>query len=174
MIGLRRGYVKLLPYTDEWKRLYNKEEEIMLSIIKDYVIDIQHIGSTSIPGLTAKPIIDIIIGIKTFTDLPIIIKELKANGYIYRPKSSTDERVLFVKGTDGIRTHHIHVVKWKGDEWNNNILFRDYLTKYSEIAEEYSKLKNSLSKKYKNDRNTYTESKNEFIQNVIMRARREL
>lgn len=171
MIGLKRGTVELLPYTDKWKKLYSKEEKIILSLIKDYVIDIQHVGSTAIAGLNAKPIIDIIIGLKTFDYLAIIIQKLEANGYIYRPQSGTDERVLFVKGNDDIITHHIHVVKWNSDEWNNHVFFRDYLIKHDEIAKEYSNLKNKLGEKYKDDRYAYTDGKSEFIQNIIMWAK---
>lgn len=173
MLGLKRGIVELLPYTDEWKKLYGKEEKIILSLVKDYIVDIQHVGSTSITSLNAKPIIDIIIGIKTFDYLPIIIEKLEANGYIYRPESGTNERVLFIKGSDDTRTHHIHVVKWNGDEWNNNILFRDYLIRHSEFAKEYSNLKKRLAKEFKNDRNAYTEAKSEFIQDIIRKAKRE-
>lgn len=170
MIGLKRGIVELSPYTDEWKKLYDKEEKIILSLVKDYIINIQHVGSTSITGLNAKPIIDIIIGIKTFDYLPIIIEKFENNGYIYRPESGTDERILFVKGSNDIRTHHINVVKWNGDEWNNHLLFRDYLIKHSEAAKEYLNLKNRLAKEFKNDRNAYTEGKSEFIQGIILRA----
>jgi GrpB-like predicted nucleotidyltransferase (UPF0157 family) len=174
VIGLKRGIVELMPHSDEWRKLYEIEEQIILSVIKDYVVDIQHAGSTSISGINAKPIIDMIIGVNTFDHLPIIIEKLKSKEYIYRPQSGTDERILFVKGIDDIRTHHIHVVEWSGNEWDNHILFRDYLINHREVAIEYSNLKSKLAKVYKNDRSAYTEAKSQFIQNVIENAKCEL
>lgn len=173
MIGLKRGYVELQEYTDEWHKLYKIEEETLRNLIREYFIDIQHIGSTSVEGLKAKPIIDIIIGVKNFNDLEIIIEKLQQGRYIHRPNASTKERILFVKGSEEERTHHIHIVQWMGKEWNNNILFRDYLRKYSEVAKEYSDLKDKLAEQFKEDRSSYTSGKEQFIQGVIERAKRE-
>lgn len=173
MIGLKRGHVELQEYTDEWHKLYKIEEETLSNLIKKYFIDIKHIGSTSVQGLKAKPIIDIIIGVKNFNDLEIIIEKLQHEGYIYRPNASTKERILFVKGFEEERTHHIHIVQWMDEEWNNNILFRNYLRKYSEVAKEYSELKDKLAELFKEDRTYYTSGKNQFIQGVIERAKKE-
>lgn len=173
MIGLKRGYVELQEYTDEWHKLHKIEEGVLKNLIQDHFIDIQHIGSTSVEGLKAKPIIDIIVGVKNFNDLEIIIEKLQHVGYIYRPNASTNERILFVKGSEEERTHHIHIVQWMDEEWNNNILFRDYLRKYSEVAKEYSDLKDKLAEQFKEDRSSYTSGKNQFIQGVIDRAKKE-
>lgn len=173
MIGLKRGYVELQEYTNKWHKLYQIEEQTLKNLIKEYLTDIQHIGSTSVEGLKAKPIIDIIIGIKNFNDLEIIIEKLQHGGYIYRPNASTKERILFVKGNKEERTHHIHIVQWMDEEWNNNILFRDYLRKYSEVAKEYSDLKDKLAERFKEDRSSYTSGKNQFIQEIIDRAKKE-
>lgn len=173
MIGLKRGHVELQEYTDEWSSLYKIEEETLKSLIKEYFIDIQHIGSTSVEGLKAKPIIDIIIGVKNFNHIEKIVEKLQQGGYIYRPNASTKERILFVKGSEEERTHHIHIVQWMDEEWNNNILFRDYLRKYSKVAKEYSELKDRLAELFTEDRNSYTRGKNQFIQGVIERAKKE-
>lgn len=173
MIGLKRGYVELQEYTDEWHKLYKIEEETLRNLIREYFIDIQHIGSTSVEGLKAKPIIDILIGVKNFNNLEIIIAKLQHGGYIYRLNASTKERILFVKGSEEERTHHIHIVQWMDEEWNNNILFRNYLRKYGEVAKEYSDLKDKLAELFKEDRTSYTSGKNQFIQGVIERAKRE-
>lgn len=174
MIGLKRGRVELQEYTDEWSSLYKIEEETLKNLIKEYFIDIQHIGSTSVEELKAKPIIDIIIGVKNFNHIEKIVEKLQQGGYIYRPNASTKERILFVKGSEEERTHHIHIVQWMDEEWNNNILFRDYLRKYSKVAKEYSELKDRLAELFTEDRNSYTRGKNQFIQGVIERAKKEL
>lgn len=174
MIGLKRGAVELSDYKSEWKQLYHIEEKIILSKIKKYVVDIQHIGSTAISNIISKPIIDILIGIKDFKELPNIIKILEESGYIYRPEASNNERCFFVRGTENSRTHHIHIVQWNSEEWNNKILFRDYLINHDEVAKEYCNLKKMLAEKYKYDRNNYTDGKSNFIKNVIIKAKKEL
>lgn len=171
MIGLKRGTVKLVKHESNWKEIFEAEKDILNLLIEDYVIDIQHVGSTSIPGIEAKPIIDILIRVKSLDYIPNIVEMLESNGFIYCPQSGTDERILFVKGGEDFRTHHIHVVERKGKEWNSNILFRDYLIENIEVAREYSILKKKLAEKYPNDRNAYTEGKNDFIQDVICKAK---
>ena len=171
MIGLKRGIVKLVKYDDSWKELFQAERDIIFSLIKEYIVDIKHIGSTSISGLNSKPIIDILIGVKSFDILPNIVERLENNGFKYRPESGTNERVLFIKGGKDFRTHHIHVVDWQGEEWSNNILFRDYLIENVQVAREYSMLKKELAEKYPNDRNAYTAGKSDFIQEVICKAK---
>ncbi|MPN12394.1 hypothetical protein SDC9_159712 [bioreactor metagenome] len=116
MIGLKRGYVELQEYTDEWHKLYKVEERVLKNLTQDHFIDIQHIGSTSVEGLKAKPIIDILIGVRNFNDLEVIIEKLRHGGYIYRLNASTKERILFVKGSEEERTHHIHIVQWMDEE----------------------------------------------------------
>lgn len=150
MIGLKRGIVILVKHEDSWKELFQVEKDLLNSLLKDIVIDIQHVGSTSIPGLDAKPIIDILIGVKSLDCIPKIVEILESNGFMYRPQSGTNERVLFVKGGEDFRTHHIHVVEWNGKEWNNHTLFRDYLIKHVEVAKEYSILKKKLVEIYPN------------------------
>jgi GrpB-like predicted nucleotidyltransferase (UPF0157 family) len=173
MIGLKRGIVELYQYDKEWKNYYEIEKNILNNLIEKYIIDIEHVGSTSIPGCIAKPIIDIAIGIKNINNAAIIINILKNNTYEYKFDAGIPGRHFFAKGESEKRTHYLHVEHYNGVLWLNHILFRNYLLKHPEKIEEYNKLKTELSKKYKNNRNKYTEKKSYFIENIISEAKKE-
>ena len=126
MIGLKRGTVKLIAHQDEWLKEAEKTIEELEYLLSNTAVDIQHIGSTAISSIHAKPIIDIVVGIYDLNDIMPYIDTLRENNFIFRGKDVSGQ-VLFVKGDfdKDFRTHHIHVVKWNGKEWNNYINFRD-------------------------------------------------
>ena len=167
IIGLQRKMVRLSFYNPAWERLYKKEEKILYSVIGKYILDIQHIGSTSIPGVKAKPIIDIAIGVKELKSGKKCIKLLKELGYEYKYDAGIKGRLFFAKGSEKSRTHYIHIVKLNGRLWKNFILFRDYLLKHKKSVKEYNELKEELARKYKDNRDTYTAQKDSFIQGII-------
>lgn len=171
-IGLKRGTVKLRPYTNSWKLLYKKEANILELALKNCIdiIDIQHIGSTSIPKLKSKPIIDIAIGIKSLKDGKKCVKPLKKLGYEYKHGAGIKGRHFFAKGPEKNRTHYLHIEKHNGKLWQNHILFRDYLKKFSKIRKEYQKIKEVAALKYKNDREKYSKEKENFIKNIIKKS----
>jgi len=173
-IGLKRGAVKLSSYSNTWKKIYKKEEKILKSALKNYVelIDIQHVGSTSIPKLKAKPIIDIGIGLKSLKDSKKCIEPLNKLDYEYRHDAGVKDRHFFAKGPETNRTHYLHLVKYGDKQWENLVLFRDYLKKFPKIRQEYQKLKETSAKKYKNDRKAYTHEKDKFIVNIIKQAKK--
>ena len=174
MLGLESGKVKLLPYTEAWARVYEIEEKLLRAVIGDIAIDIQHIGSTSIHGLEAKPIIDIAIAVPSLNEGEKCIEPLTKLGYEYKGDAGINGRHFFAKGTKEKRTHYLHIEEWEGELWKNHILFRDYLRKHKEFVIEYGKLKTELANKYKDDRDTYTASKDDFIKNVLEKARQYL
>ena len=104
-IGLKRGIVKLSEYQKRWVLLYKVEHQQLKSALSGFVSDIQHIGSTSVPGLCAKPIIDIIIGVKTLKNYIEYIDILKIIGYEFREYASEPNRKFFSKGKNNFRTH---------------------------------------------------------------------
>ncbi len=170
MIGLKRGTVKLENYNEKWKDIFEEESKLISSKINKFLIGIQHIGSTAIPGIAAKPIIDIAVAIDSLSNVEKIIKLLHELGFQYRGEQGIPGRHLFVKGDEENRTHHLHVVENDHHEWKTHILFRDYLKSNSKVAKEYSNLKIELAKKYEFDREKYTEGKSEFIQKIIEKA----
>ena len=171
MIGLKRGVVKLKYYNKEWTKLYDKEAKLISSIISDYLVDIQHIGSTAIPGTIAKPIIDIAVAIDNLSNTKQIVKLLEEEGYEYRGEQGIPDRHLFVKGDEECRTHHIHVMINTSFEWKKHILFRDFLKQHPAEAKQYSELKMKLAKEFEHDRGKYTDGKEEFILGIIEKAK---
>jgi GrpB-like predicted nucleotidyltransferase (UPF0157 family) len=167
MLGLTRGKVRLQPHCNQWAELYKEEEKALNLLISEYVIEIQHVGSTSIVGLDAKPIIDIAIGIKSLDDMNSIIEILEPNDYIYRGEE-LPQSFLFVRGIgDNFRTHHIHVIEWRSDYWKDYIIFRDALRENNNYKVQYSQLKHDLASRFPNDRNSYADNKDSFIKQVI-------
>ena len=128
MIGLKRGTVKLTDHQVEWEENAGKTMETLKRLLGSAAIDIQHIGSTAIPSIHAKPIIDIVVGVYDLNDMIPHIEILGQNGFVFRG-ADVSGQVLFVMGDfeNDLRTHHIHVVKCNGKEWNDYINFRDYL-----------------------------------------------
>jgi len=124
-IGLEKGIVRLAQYSPEWKTLYEEEEKLLIDSVGRYIIDIQHIGSTSVHGLIAKPILDIGIAIKDFEEGKRCIEPIESLGYEYKGENGIPGRHYFVKGDP--TTHHLHIVEINSEEWKKNITFRDSL-----------------------------------------------
>lgn len=170
MIGLKRGRVQLVPYNPKWKENFAKEKKHLQKALGDLVISIEHVGSTAVPGVFAKPVIDIAIIVKSIKSPDNLIEIFEDLGYEYTKDNNVSGRLFFTKGPENKRTHYIHVVKLKGKEWKNLILFRDYLLKSKVVARQYNELKNKLAKSYALDRKSYTSGKDKFIKNVIKKA----
>lgn len=172
MLGLNREKASLLPHDKEWKIAFENEKNILSDIFGDHVIDIQHIGSTALP-ICAKPIIDILVGVDSLNLSEHIMQGLESVGYEYRPKASYSYRLFFAKGSTNNRTHHLHIVEHDSNEWNNILLFKNYLLKHKDALKEYEQLKKNLAAEHGDCRKLYTEGKSKFILNVISCAKKE-
>lgn len=170
MIGLNKNVVTVCPYDKSWPEEYEKEKKILENILKGFDFRIEHIGSTSIPGLSAKPIIDIAIAVKDEQTMIKIAEALGEAGYDMLNSLETKGEILARKGTPECRTHYIHIVKLGSVYWNEHIYFKQYLLDHEQTVREYEKLKCELSKKYANDRKKYTAAKDEFISAVLEKA----
>lgn len=168
ILGLKRGVVKLVSNSDIWDSSAKDCIKILYDVLKRDAIDIQHVGSTAIKNIVAKPIVDIVIGVKEFDDILKYNELLLKNGIIYRGQDNANQ-LLYVMGDmeNDIRTHHIHVVIYNGKEWNNYINFRDYLNIHEEQAKEYSQLKIELANRYANSRADYTLKKSNMINEIL-------
>ena len=171
MIGLKTNAVQLMPHQEEWDKNAKDTIQKLNQLLENTSVDIQHIGSTAIQSIHAKPIIDIVVGVKELNDILAYIELLKQHNFIYRGEDVAGQ-ILFVMGDfeNDTRTHHIHVVKWRGTEWNNYINFRDYLNTYPEKAMMYDKLKQKLAIQFSHDRNSYTDGKQELIDCLLKEA----
>ncbi|MFP5010279.1 GrpB family protein [Bacillus paranthracis] len=162
--------IVIKPYEKEWHEEYLIEKEKFISLFGEDCIAIEHIGSTSVQGLGAKPLIDMMIGV---TDLQIIekwIDDLLKIGYEYVPKETPNWR-FFRKGKWRAGTHHLHVYIYNSDEWKTNLLFRDFLIKHEWARKEYRELKERLAATYPFDRVSYTNAKAPFIQKILELAK---
>ena len=167
-LGLKRGTVQLEPHDKQWDEVAVQTIKILKSILGDDAIDIQHIGSTAIPAIKAKPIIDIVVGVTDFDKVMLHNEQLQKEGIFCRG-SDVENQILYVMGDmeKDIRTHHIHVVKWNGTEWRNYIHFRDCLNANENMALQYQRVKEELESKYADNRGLYTKGKKDIIDIIL-------
>lgn len=175
---LVREEVAIVPYNPVWPKMFEDEAAFLrralpLNLIKR----IEHFGSTAVAGLSAKPIIDILVEVTSLEETKKqIVPILEAEGYEYfwRPAFGDDQPPFYAwfikRNSEGQRTHHIHMVEADSELWDR-IYFRDYLRQFPSEAKHYDELKRSLSEKYPNDRVKYTEEKSGFILSVTKRAK---
>ena len=177
MLGLKLGTVQLCEHEQAWEieaqNAILQLKEILGAVIKD----IQHVGSTSIPSIKAKPIIDIAIAVDDFEDVLLLEEDLKKQGFYYRPKVDLGEQLLFASGsyydsTGDLQTHFIHIVKTGSMDWRNYINFRDYLNSTPAVAKAYEDLKVLLAKQAPVDsgREKYLRGKHDFIVYTLRKA----
>ncbi|MCP4443582.1 MAG: GrpB family protein [Aureispira sp.] len=168
MLGLKRHTVQLVSHHPLWKDYFAETKSALMEWIGAYVLDIQHVGSTAILDIQAKPIMDIAIAVADLGVLKFIIVPLEQHGYEYRGDSGKDGGHLFVKcSSPDIRTEHIHIVHINDEQWTNYLNFRNSLNDKKELAQQYSQLKKELEQKYFDNRRAYTKAKNDFIHKVL-------
>ncbi len=164
--------VTLLPYDASWPERYLEERQRLLSLFPMTFIDIQHIGSTAVPGLEAKPIIDLIVGVDSMDVAKSLNEPLCSAGYATSAEfnQTLTDRQWFMRWANGHRTHHLHVVVHGGEVWTQHIQFRDALRSNPKIAAEYAQLKAELAVRHGSDREAYTNAKSAFILATLARA----
>lgn len=165
MVGLEQGKVRLEPYSDKWPRLFAREEKALRRKLRPLVEDIQHIGSTAIPGMPAKPIIDVAVRIPNLANLDQVVRAMAEAGYVYKGEYGLAGRHFFTKGNPV--THHAHVVERGSQHWSRWIMFRDHLRKNTAARDAYRNFKDQLARKYATDRDEYTSRKNPFIEKIL-------
>ena len=172
MLGLKRGTVELVPHQTEWDENASKTIMLLKEILGETALDIQHIGSTAVRSIRAKPIIDIVVGVGALKDIESYLDALKRRG-IWSRGQYIEQQWLLVMGDmeKDIRTHHIHVVDWQSRSWENYLNFRDYLNAFPEKARLYEKQKQRLADAFPNDRQSYTRGKQEQIDALLKEAR---
>ena len=177
-LGLKRGTVALFPHETEWEAKAARTIETLKRILGDAATDIQHVGSTAIPSIKAKPIIDIAVAVSDFDAVLQKQAELEKAGFYYR-KSGEDlpEQLLFARGsfyegTGDVQTHFIHVVKADGMAWRHYVNFRDYLNAHPDKAKAYETLKLRLAAQCPTDagRERYLAGKRDFIADTLRKA----
>ncbi len=170
--------IDIVPYNPAWPRMFEQEKHHLQNCLPSFMIGrIEHFGSTAIPNMSAKPIIDMLVEVTSLEETKIsIVPLLEAQHYefFWRPINGDDGPVFYAwfikRDAKGNRTHHIHMVEKHFEHWDR-LLFRDYLIKFPDKAKEYEVLKLRLARDHPNDREAYTKGKTEFIEQVMRAAK---
>lgn len=163
--------VRIFPYDHNWPRLFNQVGTGLRAVLGDTALRIDHIGSTSIPGLDAKPIIDIQVSVVSFEPLNAFRLPLEHLGYVFRAENP-DLTKRYFRESPGQRRTHIHVRCWGSWSEQQALLFRDYMRVHRDDASRYARLKYALARIYKDDRVGYSDAKSPFIWEIMAKADR--
>lgn len=158
--------VEVVPYQSEWANEFEEAQDALIAAVGNVALSIEHIGSTAVPGLAAKPTIDILMVVNSLKSFLRMLPEVEAIGFEHRPDNTlvgSDDHLFVRKVTDGKRTHHLHVVKVGCAEIDQYRRFRDALRRDPTLAAEYERIKIELAAKYAADRMGYVEAKSEWL-----------
>ena len=159
--------IEVVPYSENWPALFTAEATLLQSALEPWLIaHVEHVGSTAVLWLHAKPIIDIMAPVKDLASSTQAIQAARTLGYCYYPYKP-DQMHWFCKPTPAARTHHLHLIPWKSRLWQERIAFRDALRLSPALAQQYGNLKLSLAAQYPLDREAYTEAKAPFVASVL-------
>jgi GrpB-like predicted nucleotidyltransferase (UPF0157 family) len=159
--------IGLVPYNAAWPAKFQQERNLLKRTIGFWAVDgIHHVGSTAVAGLLAKPIIDILVGVRRLQSSRECFGALEQLGYLYAPYKP-EEMHWFCKPDPSCREYHLHLAPVDSDRYRDELSFRDQLRASSEIAREYADVKQSLATRFANDREAYTEAKSDFIARVL-------
>jgi GrpB-like predicted nucleotidyltransferase (UPF0157 family) len=163
--------VTLKVYDPNWPVLFAAERSRLMQLLPQ-ILAIEHIGSTAVEGMTAKPVIDVMAGVATLQIAEALAPALCRNGYTTSIEfnASLDDRKWFMRWADGHRTHHLHVMVHNARPWLDRLQFRDALRSSAELASRYVDLKQQLAGSHARDREAYTAAKTAFVQDVLSRA----
>jgi GrpB-like predicted nucleotidyltransferase (UPF0157 family) len=168
--------IVIVPYNPAWPALYEAEAaRVRAALPADIVLAIEHFGSTAIPGLAAKPVIDILVAVRSIEEArECAVAPLSALGYAFWADNPKRDRLFFVKGLPPAprRTHHVHFTELAGEAWHR-LRFRDHLRRDAEAREAYLALKLDLARRFPDDREAYTEGKQDFVDAVMAKLRAE-
>jgi GrpB-like predicted nucleotidyltransferase (UPF0157 family) len=160
--------IRLTAYDPDWPRRFEREQGTLSSAIGSWVSGgIHHVGSTAVPGLEAKPIIDILVGVRDLDESKACFEPLAALGYLYAPYLPAEMHWL-CKPHPSRRTHHLHLVPTGSERYRAELAFRDRLRADDELAAEYLALKRLLARRFENDREAYTTAKSDFIRRALV------
>jgi len=171
MIGLERGIVRIEDYDSQWPVYYQEERAGILPAAFPLPVALEHIGSTSVEGLCAKPIIDILVGIDNFEQGFGLVPGFERIGYKFKGESGIPRRHFFTKGNPA--THHVHMVEKGSNLQVDHLFFREYLRRNPRERCEYATLKKRLAGSFSRGSDRHTDSKAAFIQTAIRKARSE-
>lgn len=160
--------VEIVPYDRTWPARFEREKAVIHEAMGAVATEVHHIGSTAVPGLAAKPIIDILVAVDPLEDRSSLQRSLAKVGYTYVPYEGDEVRLYFRKGTP--RRYHVHVVIRDSTTYRKLLLFRDALMSDPGLRVDYERLKMELARTHRHDRQAYSDAKAEFVESVVMKA----
>jgi GrpB-like predicted nucleotidyltransferase (UPF0157 family) len=159
--------IRIADYDPSWPGRFESERELLAAVLSPWLAGpIEHIGSTAVPGLRAKPVIDIMAAVDSLDGSHDAIDAVRPLGYMwfpYRPEVMH----WFCKPSPAFRTHHLHLVPFGSRLWSERLAFRDHLRKHADVACEYAALKDHLAEQHCFDREAYTDAKSAFVERVL-------
>ncbi|MFJ6208270.1 GrpB family protein [Lysinibacillus sp. NPDC092081] len=170
ILGLKKNEVKIVPYESEWKKEFIRVRSEIIEHTNIQFDRIQHIGSTSIEGIQAKPVIDILMGTDNIQNISdSFLEEMRKAGF-YRLRVERPAEIVFAKFTDDtfeVKTHFVHLVNYEEDKWFDLLFFRDYLNANESIKRQYEKLKLNFLNSNLKGIDEYTSYKEQFVQSIF-------
>ena len=167
--------VALSAHDPAWAQAFELERARLRALLPGVFLAIEHIGSTAVPNLVAKPVIDVMAAIESLDGVDALIDRLCAHGYTTSQEfnATLTDRKWLMRWRDGRRTHHLHIVVRGGTPWHDRLAFRDALRDDPTLADRYATLKIELAAKHQADREAYTEAKAAFVREVVRSSRRD-
>ena len=162
--------IEVVPYDPEWAQRFREEAEQLLEVFGSLVVAVHHVGSTAVPGLEAKPIIDILVVVRDLEQVHHYNEAMATRGYIPKGSFGIQGRRFFIKGTETERTHHIHVFARGHPAIRRHLAFRDYLRAHPDRARAYGRLKAKLARRFRHDIEGYMAGKDAFIKTIEKEA----
>lgn len=166
-LGLESGTVVVVPYDRRWPQLFEEAAAELRAAIGADIIDVHHVGSTAIPGLAAKPILDILVTVPDFERARNLVPILATLGYEFRPQEEIPDRHYFRRRGGTIRTHHLSLAEATSHHHRATLAFRDALRRNAALVSEYAALKHDLAARFPRDRIAYLDGKTEFVRRVL-------
>ncbi|MBN9491602.1 MAG: GrpB family protein [Alphaproteobacteria bacterium] len=168
--------IEIVDYDPRWPRLFEEEARRLRTVLDpSLIVGLEHFGSTAIAGLSAKPIIDILVAVRSLAAArATFVAALRTLDYVYWADNPKKDRMFFVKGMPPYgskRSHHVHVTEPEGEMWQR-LVFRDYLRAHPEEAGTYERLKKRLAAEHPTDREAYTDAKSAYVESVMRKAAR--
>lgn len=162
--------VALFPYDTAWPTLFEEERDRLLALFPDEFLAIEHIGSTAVPGLSAKPIIDILAGVDSISRADELLEPLCRAKYATSMEynASLVGRRWLMRWAEGCRTHHLHLMVYGSEEWHRRLAFRNRLRADTELSQQYEKKKRLWAIEFPSDREAYTAAKGDFIVGALL------
>ena len=169
--------IEIVDYDPRWPTMFAEEAALVSQALDpDLLIGVEHFGSTAIPGMAAKPIIDILIAVRSLAEArATVVEPLQRLDYVFWADNPKTDRMFFVKGMPPYgarRTHHVHITEPTGEMWLR-LTFRDYLRTRPDEAQRYERLKRDLAVVHHADREAYTDAKAAFVKEILTKASRE-